>query len=243
LRKLLMGAVVASASLAVATGAIAQAPAEGTFTAAATPKNAGTAKKPTNTKLSFSTSVTTENATADKIVIKLPPQLKLSGKGFRRCTVRDDLPDLGRSLCPSASKAGPKGVANALTGIASDPNKTPLTLDVFPYVQDRNTFLFFLKDRNSDYTNYVKGEITRRGSTISIVLHEGVREPVEGIPASLVSIAQTFGGKRNGRYIVSSVGCKRNKWRIAATISFATRPDGYPPPGTMSKTATAGCTK
>jgi hypothetical protein len=239
LRKLLTGAVVASASLAIVAGAIAQAPAEGTFTAAATPSNAGTAKKPKNTKLSLSTSVTTENATADKIVIKLPKQLRFSGKGFKRC---DEAAAFARE-CPAGSAAGPKGVANALTGSWSDPAKTALTFDVYPYVEDSNTFLFYLDDRGSPYANVVKGEITNNGSTITIVLHEGVRQPVAGLDASLVSIQQTFSGKRKGKYIVSSVGCKKKKWTIRGTITFAQRADGYAPPGTMNKSSNVRCSK
>jgi hypothetical protein len=242
LRKLLTGAVIASASLALTAAAIAQAPAEGTFTASGSPSNAGTKNKPKNTKLSFSTSVTTENATADKIIIKLPKQLKLSGRGFRACDA-DVLFASGPSACPSGSKAGPKGVANALVGPASSPQKSALVLDVYPYVEDRNTFLFFLDDRGSDYVNVVKGEITNNGSTITIVLHEGVRQPVPGLDASLVSIQQTFSGKRKGKYIVSSVGCKKKKWTIRGTITFTQRADGFPPPGPMNKSASVRCSK
>jgi hypothetical protein len=239
LRKLLTGAVVASASLALTAAAIAQEPAEGTFTASASPSNAGTKKKPKNTKLSFSTSVTTEHATAAKIVIKLPNQLRFSGKGFKRC---DEAAAFAR-VCPAGSAAGPKGVANALAGRWNDPAKTALTLDVYPYVEDNNTFLFYLDDRGSDYANVVKGEITNNGSTITILLHEGVRQPVEGLDASLVSIQQTFSGKRKGKYIVSSVGCKKKKWTIGATITFAQRADGFPPPGPMTKSANVRCSK
>jgi hypothetical protein len=242
LRKLLTVALATTATLGVAGASIAQAPAQGTLTATASPSTAGTAKKPKNVKLGIKTTVTTANASADKIIIKLPSQLKFSGKGFKKCNA-EDLGAGGPTVCPSGAKAGPKGVANALVGPAASTTKAPLTLDVYPFVEDSNTFLFYLDDRGSEYVNVVKGEITGGGKTMTITLPVTVRQPVPGLDASLVSIQQTFSGKAKKNYIVSSTGCKGKKWNIGGTITFSQRADGFPPPGTLSNSASASCKK
>jgi hypothetical protein len=242
LRKLLMGAVAASATLAIAAGAIAQVPAAGTFTANASPSDAGTARKPKNTKLFFSTNVTTPNSTADTIVVKLPPQLKFSGKGFKSCSFEDLSAAPAISTCPAGSKAGPKGSANALVGPASSPIKAPLNFDVYPFVEDANTFIFFLSQQGGDVRRPLRGEITNKGTKLTITIPIDLRQP-GGLDASLVGISQTFYAKRNGRYIVSSVGCKNRKWKVGADITFTTRADGTPPPGTFSNSTNVRCKK
>jgi len=241
LRKVFLVAAAATTTLAFASTSVAQAPAEGTFKASATPSKAGTKKKPKNVKLSFSTEVTTPNASAGTIQIKLPKQLKLSGKGFKRCNA-DDLVAFGVSACESA-KAGPKGLANALVGPASSPTKTPLVLDVYPFVENDSTIMFYLDQQGGEYANVVHGKITNGGSTITIELPIDVRQPVPQLDASLVSIAQTFSGTRKGKYIVSSTGCANKKWKIGANITFSQRADLTPPPGTMSKSTTVRCKK
>jgi hypothetical protein len=242
LRKLLIGAAAAAATLGVAAGAIAQTPAEGTFTAAATPADAGTATKPKNTKLSFATEVTTPNSTADTITIKLPSQLKFSGKGFAKCDFQE-LSDTGDvSVCPAGSKAGPVGVSHALVGPASSPIKAPLDFDVYPFVENANSFIFFLSQQGGGVQRPLRGKITDKGHKLTITIPLDLRQP-GGLDASLVSIAQTFTGKRNGHYIVSSTGCKKKKWTIKAEITFSARVDGTAVPGPLLGTKTVRCKK
>lgn len=243
MRKLLTGALALSAASAtlIAGVATAQAPAEGSLTVTASSK-AGTKKKPKNVKLTFKTAVTTANASADTITITLPKQLKLSGKGFRGCDA-EELAVTGPTACPPGSSAGPTGSANALVGPSTSPTKTPLVLDVSPFVEDSNTLLFYLKQQGGAYVNVVKGEITSKGSKIAISLPQDVRQPVPGVDASLVDIEQTFSGKRKKNYIVSSVGCKNKKYKISAGITFAQRADGFPPPGAMNKSVSVSCKK
>jgi hypothetical protein len=242
LRKLLIGAIAASATLAVAVTAIAQTPAQGTFTASAKPSNAGTKKKPKNTTLSFATNVTTPNATADKIIVKLPSGLKFSGKGFKRCSFDELANTLDMSVCPSGSKAGPKGTANALVGPASSPNKAPLNFDVYPFVQDSSTFIFFLSQQGGGVQRPLQGKLSNGGRTLTITIPFDLRQP-GGLDASLVGISQKFSGKRKGKYIVSSTACKNHKWKIGSEITFTTRADGTPPPTTLKGSKTVHCSK
>jgi hypothetical protein len=99
LRKLLIGAVAASATLAIAAGAIAQTP-ESTFTAKVSPKDAGTTKNPKNTTLQFGVTLNRPGTTVEFIDLALPRGLKLSGKGLKHCSV-DTLAAEGPSGCPS----------------------------------------------------------------------------------------------------------------------------------------------
>jgi hypothetical protein len=242
LRKLLIGAAAAAVTLGVAAGALAQTAAEGTLTVSATPADAGTAKKPKNTRLSFSTEVATPNSTADKIIIKLPPQLKFSGKGFARCSFAalTDAPD--PSTCPAGSKAGPKGISHALVGPASSPVKAPLDLDVYPYVDGAKAFNFLLMQQGGGVQRPIRGKITNEGHTLTISIPFDLRQP-GGLDASLVAISQTFSAKRNGHYIVSSTGCKNKKWKVKAQITFTARADGTPVPAPFNASQKVSCKK
>jgi len=242
LRKLLIGAVSAVAMLGVVAGANAQTAAEGTFITSATPADAGTAKKPKNTKLSFGTEVATQNATADKIIIKLPPQLKFSGKSFARCSFAAlvEVPD--PSTCPPGSKAGPTGISHALVGPASSPVKAPLDLDVYPFVESAKAFNFLLIQQGGGVQRPIPGKITNEGHTLTITIPLDLRQPA-GLDASLVAISQTFSGKRNGHYIVSSTGCKNKKWNIKAQITFTARADGTPVPAPFNASKKVSCKK
>jgi hypothetical protein len=242
LRKLIIGALAASATLAVATTAMAQTPAQGTFTASAKPSNAGTKKKPKNTSLSFENHVTTQNATADKIIVKLPKGLKFSGKGFKHCSFDDLSATLDMSVCPSGSKAGPTGSANALVGPANSPAKAPLNFDVYPFVQDSSTFIFFLSQQGGGVQRPLQGKISNNGRTLTITIPMDLRQP-GGLDASLVGISQKFSGKRKGKYIVSSTGCKSHKWKIGSEITFTTRADGTPPPASLTGSKSVHCSK
>ena len=64
------------------------------------------------------------------------------------------------TACPSGSKAGPKGTANALRRAGAS---APLNLDVYPFVEDANTFLFYLSQHGGGVQTVITGEITNKG--------------------------------------------------------------------------------
>jgi hypothetical protein len=242
LRKLLTVAVAASAILSLAVGvAVAQAPAQGTFTASVTPSKSGKKKKPKSVKATFDVKVTTENATADTIELKLGKGLKFSGKGFRRCNA-DDLSAGGLTACPAGSKAGPVGVANALVGPATSPVKAPLNFDVSTFVENDTSILFYLNQQGGGVQRVIKGKISGKGSKLTITVPLDLRRP-GGVDASLVGLTQSFSGKSGKHYIVSSTGCTGKKWKLNAKITFAARADGTPVPGPLVGSTTAKCKK
>jgi hypothetical protein len=237
LRKLLMGALAASATLAVAAGATAQTP-EATVKATVSPKDAGTPTKPTNTKLGFQMTVNKPGTTVEFIDLQLPRGLKMSGKGFKRCSLETIGSD--PSLCPSGSKAGPQGTATAALGA----NETPLHFTVQAYVLGNTSLAFYVNETTGiQVQSPLLGKITDEGRHLRITIPLVLRQPVPGIDASLTGLQQVFSGKRGSDYIVSSVGCKKGKHKFSGKLTFSERADGASVPPPLSTTATAPCKK
>lgn len=243
MRKLLTGAVVASASLAVVAGAVAQAP-ESTFSADVSPSNAGTKQKPKNTTLEFGVTLDKPNTTVEFIDLGLPKGLKLSGKGMKSCSV-DTLAAQGPTGCPSGSKAGPAGTATADLG-PEGPSQQQLNFEVTPFVLDSDTFVFYVaSDTGSGVAvqSPITGEITGKGRKLRIRIPQELRQPVPGVDASLTSLNQSFKGKRGSKYIVSSTGCKNRKHKFTGKLTFTTRADGAAVPGPVGLKTKASCRK
>jgi hypothetical protein len=239
LRKLVMVAVAATATVALAAGAAIADPNDdqATLTVKASPTNAGTKKKPANVKLRFQSKVNLPNTTVEVIDVLLPKGVKFSGKGFKKCNV-DDLVATGISACPSGSKAGPKGTANALVG----PQSAPLNFDVYPFVENNSTIAFYLSQQGGGVQSVVHGRITSGGRKLSISIPLELRQP-GGLDATLVGLDQTFSGKAKKKYIVSSSKCPKGGWEFGSKLTFATRVDGTPPPPAESREVTVRCKK
>jgi hypothetical protein len=243
LRKLLMGAVAASASLAVAAGAVAQSP-ESTFTAKVSPSNAGTPVKPKNTTLNFNVTLDKPNTTVEFIDLVLPRGLKMSGKGLKRCTV-DTLAAEGPSGCPSGSKAGPTGSATADLG-PEGPSQSQLVFEVSPFVLDSNSLVFYVASEAGTgvaVQSPITGEITGKGRKLRIRIPQELRQPVPGVDASLTSLNQTFSGKVRKNYVVSSIGCKKRKHKFTGKLTFTNRADGAAVPAPVDIATSAKCSK
>jgi hypothetical protein len=239
LPKLVMVAVAATATLALAASAIADPnDSEATLTVKPSPTNAGTTKKPTNVKLRFQTKVNMPGTTVGTIEVLMPKGTKFSGKGFKKCNA-DDLAAGGVSACPSGSKAGPKGVANALVGAQN----APLNLDVYPFVEDSNTLLFYLSQQGGGVQSVIKGELTSKGRKMSIAIPLELRQPVTGLDATLVGLDQTFSGKAKKNYIVSSTSCPKGGWEFGSRLIFADRADLKPKPAPEAREVKVKCKK
>jgi hypothetical protein len=242
LRKLIMVAVAASVSLAVATGAVAQEPT--TFTADVKPANAGTKRNPKNTTLNFKVTLDKPGSTVEFIDLGLPRGLKISGKGLKRCSV-NTLATEGPSGCPSGSKAGPTGSATATVG-PEGPGQQVLNFDVSPFVLDSNTLVFYVASEGGSgiaVQSPITGEITGKGRKMRIRIPEELRQPVEGLDASLTSLDQTFKGRVKKNYVVSSTGCKNRKHKFTGKLTFTERADKAVVPDPVSLTTTTNCSR
>jgi methionine-rich copper-binding protein CopC len=238
LRKLAMVAAAATATLALATAAIADPnDDQATLTVKASPTNSGTKKKPTNVKLNFSSKVNLPGTTVEVIDVLLPNGVKFATKGFKKCNV-DDLLATGTSACPSGSKAGPKGTANALVG----PANAPLNFDVYPFVENSSTIAFYLSQQGGGVQSVVHGKITNKGRNLSITIPLELRQP-GGLDATLTGLNQTFSGKAKKNYIVSSTKCPKGGWEFGSKLTFATRVDGTPPPAPEAREVKVSCKK
>ena len=240
MRKLVTVAVAATATLALAAGAAIADPndSDATLTVKASPTNAGTKRKPTNVKLQFQTKVNLPGTTVGTIEVLLPQGLKFSGKGLKKCNA-EDLAASGISACPSGSKAGPKGVANALVGAAN----APLNLDVYPFVGSNNQFLFYLSQQGGGVQSVIEGNITNSGRKMSIDIPLELRQPVAGLDATLIGLDQTFSGKVKKNYAVSSSKCPKGGWEVGSRLIFSQRADGTPPPAPEAREVTVRCKK
>jgi hypothetical protein len=243
LRKLLMGAVAASVTVAVAGTAVAQAP-ESTFTASVSPAKAGTKRKPKNTKLGFKVTLNKPNTTVEFIDLALPKGLTLSGKGLKTCTVQT-LAAQGPTGCPSGSSAGDPGTATALLG-PPGPSQTTLHFTVSPFVLNAKQLVFYVaSDSGSGVAvqSPITGTITGKGHKLRIAIPKELRQPVPGVDASLTSLDQTFSGKAGKKYLVSSTGCKSKKHKFSGALTFTARADGAAVPPPVSLATTAPCKK
>ena len=240
MRKLLMGAVIASATLALAGGAIAQTAGDASLDVAISPSKAGTSKKPKSHSLDLKLAVTKPGTTVGVIQVDLGKGLKFSGKGFKKCS-KETLIAGGPTACPAGSKAGPQG--KAVAGL--EPGNTDLQLDIYPFVGANNTFYIYVDTLPYGLAiqDVLTGAITNKGRKMRITIPESLRQPVEGVDATLKDIDQTFTGKAGKNGIVTSTACKDKKFKVKGTLEFAARLDGGAVPGPQSVSASSKCKK
>jgi hypothetical protein len=243
LRKLLVGAVAAIASIAVAAGAIAQTP-ESTFKAKVSPADAGTRANPKNTTLNFQVTLDKPNTTVEYITLNLPRTLKFSTKGLKRCS-QATLETVGPTGCPAGSKAGPTGMATALLG-PEGPGQSELHFRVSPFVRNSNTLVIYVASETGTgiaVQSPITGVISNQGRKLRIRIPQELRQPVPFVDASLTSLNQSFVGKVGKNYLVQSTGCKNRKHKFTGSLEFSARADNAPVPGPVALATSASCKK
>jgi hypothetical protein len=241
LRKLLTGALVASAVLVLSVPAMANA-AEATLKVSVKPTKAGTKQKPANTSLKIDLSLDKPLTTVQFIDLTLPKALKLSGKGLKKCNAAL-LAQQGPTACASA-KAGPKGTANAVQQATGGP-AVPLAFDVSPFVKDSDELIFYVATKEGTgvfVQSPITGKISDGGHKLRIEIPEALRQP-GGTDASLTGLSQVFKAGKGKNHLLSSTGCKGGKHPIAGKLTFATRIDQAAVPAPVSTKANAKCSK
>ena len=252
MKKYLVAALAISLMAAVAAVAVAQTyplPVL-TFDAGVTPTNAGTKKKPKNSKLRLDLKVQKEaRVTADQITFNLPQHVRVSGKGFRYCPSTELDSTKNPNKCPKGSRVG-QGTVTAAFG----PNLRPINFNTTIFAGSRNELGMWFQATNLPLAKAVRGVISRAGTpyhqklTIDIPRelqqHLGAYVYLTGFNATVGATRTTrVKGKRRVNRFVSTIGCpKDRKHRFEARVRFVPNPD-KPAVGQANKGDTSNCSK
>jgi hypothetical protein len=240
LRKYLIAAIAALASIALASVAVAQS-SDVEATTTVSPSKAGTKKKPRAAKVTTFVKNNVPNTTASKIEIDFPSTVKISGKGLTKCALSEFAKPGGDDNCPAKSKAG-RGVSNAVVGA----NRTPLIFDVTAYVSGNNLVVFWIQQRGGTVTKALQGKISSASGKFKqklvITIPPDLQQPAPGLYAALVDLKSTLSLKKGKNSLISTTGCKSKKHTFGAKLTFAPNP-APPPKPTASGTSTAKCSK
>lgn len=238
MRKYLIAAIAALASIALASVAIAQT-ADVDATTTVSPSKAGTKKKPKATKITTFVKNNVPNTTAEKIEIDFPSTVKISGKGLTKCALSEFAKPGGDDNCPAKSKAG-TGVSNAVVGAA----RTPLVFDVTAYVGGNNLVVFWIQQRGGTVSKALQGKISSASGKFKqklvITIPPDLQQPAPGLYAALVDLKSTLSLKKGKNSLISTTGCKKKKHTFGAKLTFAPNP-AEPPKSSASGTSTAKC--
>ena len=240
MRKTLIAALAALTALALAAVAIAQTQ-SASLSTTVSPKDAGTKKKPANTKLSFKVVNNNPNATLSKLEILLPSTLKVSGKGFPTCS--QSKVENGQK-CPKGSQVG-TGTASAVLGVNNPPGKarSPLTFKITAYVGGPKAINFKLVSNElPDLVVVSPGRLSNNNKKLTITVPEAAQSPDGGNTyAGLQDIVSTLGARYKGKKLISAVGCKGNQHLLNTKLFF--RDNGADPGGTAVASDGAPCKK
>jgi len=218
LKKVRTAVFAGAATLASAVPAVAQTrPLDVTVTARVKTKGKGksTAKKPklvTAARTGF-----TANAEAKETVSEmrfyLPKTLKLSGKGFPKCSV--DVVAVDPSQCAPGSKIG-AGTASAQTG---GPNPAPLRFETDLYNGGGNKVALLVRGVGSEVGVPIEGLIKKAGlapygQVLTVEVPERLQQPAPLLYSYITGVDTTINGSRKskGKTIgyAQQFGCPKN---------------------------------
>ena len=238
MRKFLIVAIAALASIALATVAVAQSATAPEVDIKTTPTKAGTKKKPKNVKLNLFVKNNRTDGTVDKITVSVDKNVKLSGKGFKYCTA-STINNQGQAACPKGSKAG-SGVAHAAAG----PGRLKTTLTVDAYVGSKSSIIFYVQlgTIRKALTGKISKASGKFGQKITIPIDPDLQQPSAGVYSGLLDLETTITGKKGKNYLVSTVGCAKKKQNYGVKLDFKANPS-FPATGSESGTGTAKCSK
>lgn len=238
MRKLLIVALAALASIALASVAIAQG-SDVSSTASITPSKAGTKSKPKAVTLKTFIKNNVPNTTASKIDILFPSTVKISGKGLTKCPVVEFSKPGGKANCPSASKAG-TGLSHAVVG----PDRARLDFNVSQYVGSDTTVIFYLEQIGGSVTKALVGKISKTSGKyrqkLSIAIPGDLQQPAPGLYGALTDLRSTIYNKKGKNSLISTTDCKSKKHNFGTKLTFVNNP-APPPKPNASGAMTAKC--
>ena len=236
MRKYLVAAVAALTVVGGTTAALAQTSTEPTLNVKVKPTKAGTKKKPKNSSIHLLVVNNDQKKSLSKLTITMPKTLKVSGKGFKTCSVAK-LNASGPSSCPKASKVG-GGSADALLGV-NTASPTPLHFVVTAFVSGKNAISFYLHSTGVAVNVVAPGKVA--GHKLIVTVPQVAQQPVPGVWAGLVKLDTTLKGKAKKHNLIATTGCKGGKQPFKAALTFAD--NGVSTPGTVTVKGSAKCKK
>jgi hypothetical protein len=244
LRKYLVAALVAALSLAaVAAVSYAQAGDSAKLTTVLTPKNAGTKRKPTNSKLNLTVVNNNTQRTMSDLDIFLPKTLKLSLKGMPSCS----LAKIQVRGCPSSSILG-TGTAEAKTGV-NGTSPGSITFDVKAVKTTSpttgKTMLGFIIDDGGSLLFLAETTLGNASGKYGQKLHLDVPPLAQKAGTAyngLVSLNKIKLGKKKGTHkLLATTGCKNHKQPFKVVLTFID--NGVTTATKYGDTSTWKCTK
>jgi hypothetical protein len=240
LRKFMIAAIAALASIALASVVVAQT-ADVESTTSVSPSKAGTKKKPKAVKVTTFVKNNVPNTTASKIEIDFPSTVKISGKGLTKCDLSEFSKPGADENCPAKSKAG-TGISNAVVG----PQRSPLRFNVTAYVGGNNLVIFWIEQQGGSVTKALQGKISSASGKFKqklvITIPPDLQQPAPGLYAALTDLKSTLSLKKGKNSLISTTGCKKKKHTFGSKLTFAPNP-AAPPQPTATGTSTAKCSK
>jgi hypothetical protein len=242
LRKFLIAAIAALASIALASVAVAQS-GDLTSSTSVSPKKAGTKKKPKAVKIKTFVQNNVPGTTASTIEIDFPKTVKISGKGLSHCALSAFGKPGGKANCPAKSKAG-TGITHATLGKGG--TGTPLNFNVTAYVGGNNSVIFYIEQIGGGVTKALPGKISKGsggfGQKLVISIPPDLQSPVAGLYGNLNDLTSTLYNKKGKKSLITTVGCKGGKHKFGSKITYAPNPNPPSQPSS-SGTSTATCKK
>ena len=240
MRKLITGAVIASASLALTGGAIAQQTLGRHHDPRrfGSPKKVGTNKKPKSVTLNTKLTVNRPGTTVEIIELGSARASSSAARASRSARRRPDR--RGHRRLPVGLEGRPDGHRDRRL----EPGDAPLDFEVYPVRRrDANTFLFYLNGINGiGMQTPSRARSRTRAARCAITIPLELRQPA-GLDATLTSIDQTFTGKSGKNAIVSSTNCKNGKHKVTRHARVRHARDGTAVPAPESLTEKVKCSK
>jgi hypothetical protein len=249
LKKLAIIGMAITAMLAMAAVAMAQvAPPVIQWTASASPAKAGTKKKPKNTKLKTAFNVNADaKKTLSGINYYIPKEIKLSGKGFKKCSA-DTINTSGEGACPKGSQVG-AGTSTALLG----PSQAPLNFNVKVFANGANEIALSLTGSVPiAFKAPIKKASGKYGQKIEVQIPASVQQPNPGLFSYVTNVTTTIGGakvktgkgkKKKTLYFSGISSCPKSK-KVTSGVQLVYAQNDTGPAGQSDiVTSTASCKK
>ena len=245
MRKFLIVAVAAFTAIAfTAAVSYGQGSDTATLEVSVAPKDAGTTKKPKNTKYSLNVVNGNTSRTMSDLDVFIAKTARLSLKGLPKCA-SDKI--FARS-CPKSAVLG-RGEAKAKVGVNGPPALVrDLVFKVTAFktnspVTGKEMLGFFIDD-GASLQFLTETTLKKASGKYGQKLHIDVPELAQHVGATyngLVSLQTTLTKKVGKNYLVATTGCKAKKHPYKVDLTFID--NGVTTATKISQTASAKCTK